>query len=142
MNIYICMYSYIRTYEYVCIYTHVCVCVYTYIYMYIYMYIYDDILCHADAVGRRLDWHVDRLTPGCSKLTKSLQQAFNPNLLGPSDGDLNLKAHNNTVGMLKIHLCFSHIGLVLRLPGAVSLVVLHDASFWITLTGSSRSGRY
>ena len=42
--------------------------------------------------------------------------------------------HNNIVGMLKIHLCPSHIGQVLRLPGAVSPDVLYDASLWIALT--------
>ena len=49
--------------------------------------------------------------------------------------------HNNIVGTLKIHLCPSLIGQVLRLPGAVSLVVLHIASLW-DCTNSSRSGRY
>ena len=42
--------------------------------------------------------------------------------------------HNNTVGTLKIHLCPSHIGQVLRLPGSVSLNVLHNASLRVTLT--------
>ena len=42
--------------------------------------------------------------------------------------------HNNIVGTLKIHLCPSHIGQVLRLPGAVSLDVLHFASIQMTLT--------
>ena len=42
--------------------------------------------------------------------------------------------HNNIVFMLKIHLCLSHIGQVLRLPGAVSPAVLHNASLRITLT--------
>ena len=32
--------------------------------------------------------------------------------------------HNNIVGTLRIHLCPSHIGYVLRLPGAVSPDVL------------------
>ena len=42
--------------------------------------------------------------------------------------------HNNIVDMLKIHLCPSHIGQVLKLPGAVSLDVLHNTSLQITLT--------
>ena len=41
--------------------------------------------------------------------------------------------HNNIVGTLTIHLCPSHIGQVLRLPGAVSLDVLRFASLRITL---------
>ena len=35
---------------------------------------------------------------------------------------------------LKIHLCPSHTGQVLRLPGAVSQDVLHVVSNWTTLT--------
>ena len=42
--------------------------------------------------------------------------------------------HNIIMGMLKIHLCLSHIGQVLRLPGAVSTDMLHNASLQITLT--------
>ena len=42
--------------------------------------------------------------------------------------------HNNIVGMLKIHLCLSHIGQALRLPGAVSPDVLDFTFLWITLT--------
>ena len=42
--------------------------------------------------------------------------------------------HNNIVGSLKIDLCPSHIGQVLRPPGAVSLDVLRFASLQITLT--------
>ena len=42
--------------------------------------------------------------------------------------------NNNIVGTLKIHLCLSHIGQVLRLPGAVSPDVLRFASLRITLT--------
>ena len=89
-------------------------------------------------------------SPSWNKLTKSLQQAFNPKIAGsfwsrPKFG--GPVYHNNIVGTLKIHLCPSHIGKVLRLPGAVSLDVLHFASLRITLTvpdyiNSSRSGRY
>ena len=47
-------------------------------------------------------------------------------VLGLSNQDLNkhrgLVYHNNIVGTLKIHYFSSHIGQVLRLPGAVSLV--------------------
>ena len=42
--------------------------------------------------------------------------------------------HSNIVHMLKIHLCLSHIGQMSRLPGAVSLDLLHNASVQITLT--------
>ena len=42
--------------------------------------------------------------------------------------------HNNIVGTLKIHLCPSHIGQVLRLPGTVSLNVLRNASLQVILT--------
>ena len=66
------------------------------------------------------------------KLTKSLQRAFNPNIAGPFGSRPKLVYHNNIVGTLMIHP--SHIGQVLRLPGAVSLDVLHNASFWVTLT--------
>ena len=47
-----------------------------------------------------------------------------------SDQDVN----NNVIGSLTTHRCPSHIGQVLRLPGAVSLDVLHNASLRITLT--------
>ena len=42
--------------------------------------------------------------------------------------------HNNVMGTLKILFCPSHIGQVLRLPGAVSPDVQHFASLRITLT--------
>ena len=42
--------------------------------------------------------------------------------------------YNNIVGTLKLHFCLLLIGQVLRLPGAVSPDVLHNASLWITLT--------
>ena len=48
--------------------------------------------------------------------------------------------HNNIGGTLKIHLCPSHIGHVLRLPGAVSPDVLHFAPLWITLTVAEVDG--
>ena len=41
--------------------------------------------------------------------------------------------HNNIVGTIKIHLCPSHIGQVIRLPGSVSLDVLRIASLQVTL---------
>ena len=44
------------------------------------------------------------------------------------------------LGTLKIHLCLSHIGQVLRLPGAVSPDVLLFASLRITLTVSEVVG--
>ena len=42
--------------------------------------------------------------------------------------------HSNVEGTLKIHLCSSHIGHVLRLPGVVSTDVLRFASLRIKLT--------
>ena len=65
-------------------------------------------------------------SPSWVKLTKS--QAFNPKIVGtfgsrPKFGDLVY--HNDIVGTLKMHLCPSHIGQVLRLAGAVSPDVLH-----------------
>ena len=41
---------------------------------------------------------------------------------------------NDFVGTLKIHLCSSHIGQVLRLTGAVSPDLLHITFLRITLT--------
>ena len=57
--------------------------------------------CQSGAVGRGLDcqlsgWRIK--FPSCVKLTKSLQQAFNPKrLLGLSDRDLNLEAAYTTI---------------------------------------------
>ena len=42
--------------------------------------------------------------------------------------------YNNIVGTLMIHFWLSHIGQVLRLPGAASQDVFHNASLRITLT--------
>ena len=42
--------------------------------------------------------------------------------------------HNISMGTVKIPFCLSHIGQVLRLPGAVSPDVLRNASLRITLT--------
>ena len=42
--------------------------------------------------------------------------------------------HKNIVGTLKIHLCPSYIGQLLRLSGAVSADVLLFVSLRITLT--------
>ena len=65
-------------------------------------------------------------------MTKKLQQAFNPKIVESIELRPKLVGpvyHNNSiVSMLKIHLCPLHIGQVLRLPGAVSLDVLHFAS--------------
>ena len=49
--------------------------------------------------------------------------------------------HNNIVGTLTSHHCSSHIEQVLKLPGVVSLDLLHNASAQITLT-VPESGRY
>ena len=40
--------------------------------------------------------------------------------------------HNNNVGKLKIHLCFTHNGQVLTLPDAASQDVFHNAFNHIT----------
>ena len=48
--------------------------------------------------------------------------------------------HNNILDILKIHLCLSHIGQVLMLPGAVIPDKLRFES--LNYTDSSRSGRY
>ena len=61
---------------------------------------------------------VGRSSPSWVKLTKSLQQAFNPKIAGFFGSRPKLGGpvyHNNIVGTLKIHLCPSHIGQVLRL---------------------------
>ena len=86
-------------------------------------------------------WTVNHAVSGSSpswvKLTKSLQQAFNPKIADSFASKLKLGSpmyHSNIVGMLMIRLCPSHIGQVLRLPGAVSLDVLRFASLWITVT--------
>ena len=81
---------------------------------------------------------VGRSSPSCDKVTKNLQQAFNPEIAG-SFRFLRLKLRgpvyrNNIVGTLWIHLSPSHIGQVLMLSGAVSPDVLHLASLQITLT--------
>ena len=80
---------------------------------------------------------VGRSSPSCVKLTKSLQQAFNRRIAGSYGSRPKLGGpvyHNNIAGTLKIHLCPSHIGHVLMLPGAVSPDVLLFASLRITLT--------
>ena len=69
---------------------------------------------------------VDRSSSSCVKLTKSLQQAFSSKVTGsfglrPKLGDPVY--HNNIMGTLKIRLCPLYIGQVVRLPGAVSLLV-------------------
>ena len=74
---------------------------------------------------------VGRSSPSWVKLTKSLYQASNPKIAVSFGG---LVYHNNIVDTLKIYLCPSHIGHVLRLPGVVSPDVLHNASLRITLT--------
>ena len=51
-------------------------------------------------------------------------------MLDLSDQDVN----NNVIGSLTTHLCPSHIGQVLRLPGAVSLDKFYNAFLPITLT--------
>ena len=74
---------------------------------------------------------VGRSSPSWVKLTKSLQQASSPKIAGSFGSRPKLEGpvyHNNIVGILKIHLCPSHIGHVLRLSGAVSSDVLRFAS--------------
>ena len=80
---------------------------------------------------------VGRSSPSWVKLTKSLQQASNLKIAGSFISRPKLAGpvyHNNIIGTLKIHLCSSHIGQVLRLPAAVSSDVLRFASLRITLT--------
>ena len=80
---------------------------------------------------------VGRLSPSWVKLKKSSQQAYTPRIagsFGPRPKIGGPMYHNNIVGMLKIHLCPSHIGQVLRVSGAVSPDVLFFASLMITLT--------
>ena len=71
--------------------------------------------CQGGVVGRGL---------GCqsqlSNKQKSLQKAFNPGSFGSRPKLGGPVVYNNIVGSLKIHLCPSYIGQVLRLPGAVS----------------------
>ena len=79
---------------------------------------------------------VGRSSPSWVNLTKILQQALNPKIAWSFGSRPKLEGsvyHNNIVGMLKIHLCPSHIGQVLRLSGAVSLDALHFESLRITL---------
>ena len=79
---------------------------------------------------------VGRSSLSCFKLTKSVQQPSNPKIAGFFGSRPKLGGpvyHNNIVGTLKIHLCASHVGQVLRLPGAVSPPDYPD---------STRSGRY
>ena len=83
-------------------------------------------------------WTVNRVVGGSSpswvKLRKSLQQVFNYRISGSFVSKLEGPVYrNNIVGTLMIYLCPSHIGQVLRLPGAVSPP---------DYTDSSRSGRY
>ena len=62
-------------------------------------------------------------SPSCVILTKSCQQAFIPKIAGSFGSKPKLEGsvyHNNIVGTLKIHLGPTHIGHVLRLPGADS----------------------
>ena len=76
-------------------------------------------------------------SPSWVKLTKSLQQGFNPEIAGSFGSRPKFGGpvyHNNIVGMLKIHFCPPHTWHVLRLPGAVSPGVLHFAALRMTLT--------
>ena len=87
---------------------------------------------------------VGKLSPGCAKLTKRLQQAFDPKLLGLSYRDLNLEAPvypNIFVDALKVPLCPSHIEQVCTAawccqPECVAQCIP------LEYTDSFRSGRY
>ena len=71
--------------------------------------------------------NVDGSSPSCVKLAKSYQQVFNSKNARSFRSRPKLGGsvyHNYIVGMLKIDLCPSHIGQVLRLCGAVSPGVL------------------
>ena len=56
---------------------------------------------------------VGRSNPGCAKLTKSVQQALNP-VAGSFGSRPKLGGPVYHVCTVKIHLCPSHIGQVLR----------------------------
>ena len=78
-----------------------------------------------------------RSSPSWFKLTKSLQQAFNPKIAESFGSRPKIGGsvyHNNIIGTLKTLLCPSPIGQVLKLPGAVSPDVLRFVPLWITLT--------
>ena len=80
---------------------------------------------------------VGRSSPSWDKLSKSLQQSFNPKIAQTFGLRRRLGGavdHNNKMGTLMIHLCSSPMEQVVRLPGAVSTDVLRFASLWITLT--------
>ena len=77
---------------------------------------------------------VGRSSLGCAKLKKSLQKAFSPLIAG----SFRFRSKhggpvypNNIVRTSHIHLCPSHIGQVLRLPGDVNPHVLQE---WYVLT--------
>ena len=58
-----------------------------------------------------------RSSPSCVKLTKSLQQAFDPKISKLFGSGLKLRSplyRNNIMGTLKIYLCPLQIGQVLR----------------------------
>ena len=82
--------------------------------------------------------------PAGSNWQKAFSKLLTQKLLGFSDQDLNLEVLCATMilwaGSLNIHLCPSHIGHVLRLPGAVSPDVLNFESLRITLTVSEVVG--
>ena len=62
-------------------------------------------------------------SPSCVIMKKSLRQAFNPKIAEFFGSKTKLGGsayHNNIVGTLKIHLGPTHIGHVVRLPGADS----------------------
>ena len=77
------------------------------------------------------------LSPSCARLTKILWQVFNPKIAGSFESRSKLRGlmyQNNIMCTLRICLCPSHIGQVIRLSGAVPPDVLRFASLRITLT--------
>ena len=87
--------------------------------------------------ARTVNHAVYRSSPSCVKLTKSLQQAFNPKIAWFFGSTLKIGGpvyHNNIVGTLKIYFCSSYIGKVLRLPVRITLTVpkVLGTENWVT----------
>ena len=83
-----------------------------------------------------------RSSSSCAKLTKSFQQAFNPNIAKFFESRPKLEACTTitSFGTLKIHLCLSCIEKVLTLNSAVNLDMLHIVFLQSKLTASEMGG--
>ena len=87
--------------------------------------------------GSAVNHAVERSGPSCVKFTKCLQQAFDPKIAISFGSRPNFGRpvyQINIVGLVKIHLCLSHFGQVLRLSGAVAPEVLLNTFLRITRT--------